>query len=152
MGEKTMGQSIGHRLLVRWDGVGVKAGPSITRETIAAWEAAARVSLTSAMRDYFCVANGMEKGAMDPENYVRFWTLAELKQDPSRSADGGIAALWLFADYSISALEYAIDLGESERNGHVLALGGVQPHHVAESFEEFVQHYLANSNALYGER
>ena len=45
-----------------------------------------------------------------------------------------------------------LTLGKSERNGQVLALGGLQTHHVAESFEEFVQHYLANSDALYGER
>jgi SMI1 / KNR4 family (SUKH-1) len=154
MSDETMETAIGHRLLVRWNGIGVKTGPRIGREAIAAWEAAAGVSLTNAMRDYFCVANGMEEGAMDPENYVRFWTLAELKQEPSPSpsANGGSDALWLFADYSISALEYAIDLGKSERNGQVVALGGLQTHHVAESFEEFVRHYLANSDALYGER
>jgi hypothetical protein len=146
-----MERTLGQRLLVRWNSGGIKSGPSVSRETIAAWETTAGASLTEAMRDYFYVANGMAKGAMDPESYVRFWTLAELQPVQPRPANSEKGALWLFADYSISALEYAIDLGKSERNGHVLALGGVRTHHVAESFEEFVEHYLANSDALYGE-
>lgn len=137
--------TVGDQLSARWKQLGLGCRVGLSDQLIAAWETSARVLMPDELREYFRVVDGMDRGAMDPRSYLRFWQLAEL--EPAR----GLPSTWLFADYSISALDYGINLERSERYGEVVALGGVRPHTIASSFGGFVKLYLDGSDALYGE-
>jgi len=136
--------SVGDKLSARWKQLGLGCRVGLSDQLIATWEKNARALMPDDMRAYFRVVDGMDEGAMDPHSYLRFWQLAELK--PAQ----GLPSTWLFADYSISALDYGINLDGSEKHGEVVALGGVRPHTIASSFGDFVKLYLDGSNALYG--
>jgi hypothetical protein len=97
---------------------------------------------------YLTTIGGMPPGSWD-ENLIRFWPLDEII--PVAEACGGSGhyeGYFIFADYSISAHEYAINL--SPKNNDVALVAGPQaPRPIAPNFTSFLATYLRDPQALF---
>ena len=95
--------------------------------------------------------DGMPPNHWDDE-LIRWWPIAEVKpvNDELKHAHGAYPNQFIFADWSLWAHAYAIDLGPGATRGRVVIVGGDRPIPVAASFTEFLDLYTARSDKLYG--
>ena len=97
--------------------------------------------------------DGMDENDTDDE-LIRFWQLVEMKpvlnELPSADPDTH-RSLFVFADWSISAYYYAIELSsENNELGAVSIVGGrAEPVPVAASFSEFLGSYLDDTMSVF---
>jgi hypothetical protein len=93
------------------------------------------------MQAYFLAVNGTNDNWAD-DCLLAFWPLQKVK--PASEPAG----LFIFADHSVSACEYAIRLSQTESEPcPVVVIGGPEPRVVADSFSEFVEIYLTGDFA-----
>ena len=94
------------------------------------------IRLPDELAELLMLADGMVDDEMD-DLLIRFWSARELK-----TFDGHV----LFADFSLCAHGYAIDL----KSGAVVVVGGPQPmREVAVSFPQFLKVYLTHPARLF---
>lgn len=123
------------------------------------FEARFDVILPTDLRNYFSCVNGMPLGATD-DALIRFWMLEEVvplsQGAPEYSHPQYIRnpdSLFLFADYSIWAHAYAIQLTTvSVESNKIYVIGYDSPILLVDSFSEFVDNYLINKELLLHQR
>jgi len=86
---------------------------------------------------YLTTLGGMKEGTWD-RHLIRFWPLPDIRPVEDMP---GYAGYFVFADYSISAHESAVQCRRSKRSDVVL-VAAATPVTIAATFSEFVAHYL----------
>ena len=145
--------TIGNKLLARWASEGVRVNHGASAEALATFETRHRVVLPGDVRDYFKCVNGMYDSLTD-EQLIRFWTLEEVKplseEAPAYSEPDYLTEahrVFVFADYSIWALAFAIRLSAYTSHSQlVYRIGGSRPVLLAKTFSEFVDVYMAGAS------
>lgn len=138
------------RLVTCWTSQGISLRQGVRSGGIQQFERNWRIHLPDDLVAYFLRVDGMALGEYDRQ-LIRFWPLSELKPAGSelRAIDVGLYAdEFLFADYSIWAHEYVINLG-ALAYGRVAIAGGVSPIQVAKSFGQFLERYLNDPDSLF---
>jgi len=114
------------------------------------------VILPAAVRDYFTLLNGTRGGQlhMEDPNLVSFWHLDEIKplreEMESYAANPSTQDLFVFADYSIWACGWAMELTRNESNvSLVYRINGREPIKIAESFNEFLTNYAKDDLSIF---
>ena len=143
--------SIGEKLKAHWSSMDLKINRGIPESELQLFERRYDVSLPDDFRSYFLSVNGMDANVCD-ESLIRFWPLQEVTPLPDEAPHlvglGTIAyanSLFVFADYSIWAHAYAIQLGRESVQNSVYIIAGATPDRIAGSFSEFVDLYLSKS-------
>lgn len=137
-------------LCSRWRAANVALRPAASEADIQNWEREKEVRLSADLRSLLLMANGMEEGEMDPRTMVRFWPLEEIREASKELGSESSAAdhfthFFVFADYSLWAHAYAIQLTNDRRDPNpVVIVGGDVPIHVATSFSHFIEKYLSD--------
>jgi len=132
------------------------ASPASERE-IAAFEERYGVRLPSDLRAYFATLNGGDlgrEGSMDQEMFS-FWRLDQVRTQKELSeGKGGRSDLFGFADWSIDAHVYVIQLrAHPQQSTPVFIDSGRGLQKVADSFSDFLVGYLRDDESvLYGVR
>lgn len=133
-----------HALLVqvgrRWSSNGVPPHVGASDSAIAEFEQRHGVRMPPDVAMYFRVLGGMELGDWD-EELIRFWKLAEVEPVPS------LAAYFVFADWSISAHEYAVQISDAHPSSVVCM--GREPLPIASTLETFWKQYLQDPAFLF---
>lgn len=121
----------------QWSRHGIRLGGWAKAEHLEGFKQRHKVPLPPEFEDYLRSVGGMLQGEAD-EHLLSFASLAEL-DDPQRWIGENRSRL-IFADYSIFAHCYAIDLV----SGQVFAYDGEEFLLLAERFHEFIDDYLAD--------
>lgn len=147
-------RSMMHELLRRWSSSGLKIREGATERAIRKFEDRYHVQLPEDLRTFYSIVDGMEENDMDPVEQMRFWPLSEvISVDEEFSGDetvAGCPGFYIFADYSLWAHGYAIDLrpGDPGTRGIIL-VGGDDPIAIASSFTDFIRKYLHDPQSLF---
>ena len=121
--------------VTRWKECGL-AREGATPGSLVDAEARLGIQLPDELAELLLLADGMDDDETD-ELLIRFWSASDLK-----SFDGHV----LFADFSLCAHGYAIDL----ESGAVVIVGGPQPMaEVALSLTDFLKAYLTHPARLF---
>lgn len=118
------------------------------------------VELPDDLKDYFLLLNGTNETY--DENFYAFYDLKQFSSIPDFYKDKqGIPNYQLlnktlenpfnyfvFADYHIDLFSYAIRITESKGDNAVFVLCGEEYFQIADSFSEFLELYLSNSEKL----
>jgi hypothetical protein len=146
-------EGVGSRMRDRWLSQGLSVNDGASPAAIAAFEARYQVVLPNSFREYIATADGFDLRQLD-DDVIRFWSLAQISPltywDPKyaeRPSYRNPESFFCFADWAADALVYFIRLTPSaEDYGKIYALGlDDKPEQFAESFEHFVDHYLART-------
>ena len=144
------------KLIERWESLGVPVRPGCAEERLAAFEAWAGAQIPADLRELLARANGADT---DPDGF-RFWPVEDYSPVDEQKAlhgyewpriDGG-GTYFVFCDYLQWSWAYAIRLAgtnDGESGGRIVPIGMNEMFTVAESFSEFVDLYLADSERLY---
>jgi len=139
-------ESLG-RLKSLWASQGIECGVPATRAELAEFEERHRVCLPDDLREYFLRVNGMARNQwwQWDEDLINFYPLADLVRCEETA---GPTARFIFADYSISAHEYAVELTTAPPpSGAVYAIG-LGPVLIARTFSEFLTRYLNRDDGV----
>lgn len=133
-----------------WTTQGIAFGPPVFMDDIEAFERKYSVLLPEDVREYLLKINGMNCNCCD-ENLIRFWSLSEVTPlselgDYRRHPESPY--YFVFADWSLSAREYAIRLSSDPSAKNTVVVTDSPAVEVAKSFQEFIQHYLAGNAAV----
>lgn len=141
---------------VRTDLLGLygSARPPASEVDIRDFEVRCSAVLPGDLRDAYTLMNGADHPTDPYTSWVRFWPIEEWRpvQDlrPAMASGGNEAELFLFADYGIECVYYAINLKPtSPQFGSVHALGDTRATQVAPSFQKFVQLVRSDSDELH---
>ena len=126
-----------------WNAAGI-ARPAATQAELAKAEARCGIRFSRTFGDLYLAADGMAAGASD-RHALRFWPLSELEPATHRTND----SLLIFADWSLSAHEYAISLGGRSEADSVVIVGGDATIVVASDFSVFLNFYLHEPDRLF---
>jgi hypothetical protein len=145
--------SAGETLKRYWLRHGIKLNRGVSEDELAAFEDVYRVRLPKDLREYFAAVNGFDGSEhwMTDENVITFLALNEMKplSEAWSPKIADAASYFVFADYSLSAHVYAIQLSNSSGNNPVVvAYDDENLVKVASSFSEFVQGYVEDNNAV----
>lgn len=144
--------SILDELIDQWHsmGMGANLGTGVDQSAIVEFERINKIVLPAQYKCYLAVVNGFRGGEQD-ENGFRFWPLEELS-DLERCGISvrpikGDVAYFVFADYMDRSWGYAIDCSF----GMIYMVGARSNdlEKVADSFFEFIDFYLKDSEKLY---
>ncbi len=134
---------------------GVAPRPPVQPQALAAFEEHYKVRLPADFRAYFSVCDGMDDGVMD-EDMFSFWDLSrlrpiqeELPNEPAYREFPGANRFLCFADWSISADIFAIELHSDPTSANRVFALGPRPLGIS-SFSDFVDAYLRECRALLG--
>ena len=149
-------------LQATWRKRGIDASKGCSPDVIRQFERNTAVSLTTLIRSYLLLSDGM--AISDGRDFddlgfsfwpLRQWTTAsdELAQQGEESVEPWLQKAFVFADYMTRSWSYAVYLGHevAEKYGAVFRIGSPGVEECAPSFEAFLQLYLENSRLLYGE-
>ena len=128
----------------RWTEQSIQTEPPATIANLRAFESAFNVRCPDDFASYLTTLGGMKDGMWD-RHLIRFWPLPEIR--PLEDMPD-YAGYFVFADYSISAHEYALQCGRSNRSDVVL-VGAATLRTIAATFSEFVARYLDDIGALF---
>ena len=110
------------------------------------------VRLPDDLKASYSLMDGADDSTNPGGSWMRFWPIHEFvpaKDKPRAARDDG-RKLFVFADYAIACVYYVVDLRPGSGSfGHVHALGATRVTEVAQTFAEFVQLVLANSDKLH---
>jgi hypothetical protein len=120
------------RIVARWGGAGL---PPVSAAAVVSFERRV-ATVPPVLKQLLSKANGMQPNTMDGELF-RFWPIEEWET----ARDGYV----VFADYSISAHEYAWH----ESNESVAIIGGDVPSIVAPTVDEFLKYYLDEPKRMF---
>jgi hypothetical protein len=148
------------RLVERWSGDGLTIAAGVSEEGLRRFETKYGVRLSSVpdFREYLLNVDGMAQiGGQDcDEKGFAFWSLSRIKSVPEECAESkvetprldDIGDYFAFADYMQWSWAYAICVAPNQL-GKILQFGTPSPRIVADSFSQFVDAYLADSEQLY---
>ncbi len=148
------------RLVERWSGDRLTIAAGVSEEGLRRFETKYGVRLSSVpdFREYLLNVNGMAQiGGQDcDEKGFAFWPLRRIKRVTEECAESNVETprfddignYFAFADYMQWSWAYAICVAPNQR-GKVLQFGTHSPRIVADSFSQFVDAYLADSEQLY---
>jgi hypothetical protein len=139
-------ESLLAELTRRWHEQGVPVLPGASESQLRAFESTHKVQCPGDFATYLCTLGGMLAGAMD-EHLVRFWPLTEIQPVSETTDPAGPGRYFVFADYSISAFEYAIRLSTSTESA-IAIIGGHAPMIVSSTFAEFLMVYLTDPMSI----
>ncbi len=148
-----MAASFVSKLKGYWEQLGLAHAAGASAAEIAAFEQRYGVTLSQDLREYFRELNGLDighEGASDLD-LISFWRLDQVEQGKGENWD-----IYYFADWSIDACQYGVQLSSDVTSGHVfLDCGGFDKRSdllkVASSFSEFIEGYLRKDEfVLYG--
>jgi hypothetical protein len=150
--------AIGDEIAARWRRDGVPTAPGVGDSECLAFERAHGACLPDDFRRYLQIVNGT-LGQLDGDLFC-FWSLRDIRSVATvlehRRPDSQLfERCFVFADYSISAWFYAIQLvGDDSNVGQVflVAVDGTRQAPLAQTFSEFGRFYLADAQELYGGR
>jgi hypothetical protein len=152
-----MGMNLIGELRDYWQQRGI-ANPILpSREDVTAFEQRYRVTLPTALADYFLLVNGTREGQWncEDEDLISFWHLDQIRTirelDPTE-AIAGADRLFVFADWSIDAHAWAVRLSSDARSSTpvLITCGSLQE--VSPTFEDFLTGYMARARwALFSE-
>jgi hypothetical protein len=134
-------------LKIAWLDAGVSLRTGVTTASLRAFESRNGVQLPTAFAAYLMEVDGMNDAEMD-RDAIRFWPLDEIEPADRILADERLSGQFVFADYSLWAHGYAIDL--SAKRGPVSIVGGAEPLPIAESFDAFLGAYVCRSEVIFG--
>ncbi|MDT4969188.1 MAG: / family [Acidobacteriota bacterium] len=141
-----IGQTLKHHWLER----DIKLNQGASEEELATFEATHNVRLPGDLRSYFAAANGFDGSEhwMADRDLITFLSLDEAKPvSQVLPLDINDNSYFVFADYSLSAHFYAIQLSSGlEHSGTVAVFNGDVPIKVADSFSEFAEGYMKHKN------
>ena len=131
------------RLKSVWASQGIECGVPATQAELAEFEEHYRVCLPDDLREYFLRINGMARNKwwQWDEDLINFYPLAHLVRCDEAT---GPTVRFIFADHSISAHEYAVELlitAAPSPSGAIYAIGS-GPVLIARTFSEFLTRYL----------
>jgi hypothetical protein len=131
----------------RWreQGLNVALGASIAE--VRSFESMFQVQCPADFVTYLLTLGGMPEGVWD-EHLIRFWPLDEIRPVGGETNPMAHSGYFVFADYSISALEFGIHLSIPSRPV-VALIGGPAPKAVASSFTEFLSLYLSDPTSVF---
>jgi len=136
-----------------WVAQGVQPSSGATDVEIRAFEVRRGCKLAQEVRSYFKQVNGVvggRDGKRDRE-LLAFWNLNQV--EPAADEAGTVASgpLLVFADWSLSAHDYAFRADAGGPGSEVFLIGGRKPEKVASSLGEFLRGYMAgNRGVLFG--
>ena len=139
-------ESLG-RLKSVWASQGIECAVPATHAELAEFEEGHRVCLPDDLREYFLRVNGMARNEwwQWDDDLINFYPLAELIRCEETA---GQTARFVFADHSISAHEYAVELTASlPLSGSVYVIGS-GPVLIARTFSEFLARYLNRDDGV----
>ncbi len=136
--------------VARCRAAGVSVRRPATESEFAAFERRFGVPLPECVQSLLSVADGMDEGDAD-ENGIRFWPLeafrpvSEELPTVDRAAHAG---LFVFADYSMWAHAYAVDLSPGGVFP-VFLVGGEEPLPIAPTFADFMRGCVRDQTSLF---
>jgi|HubBroStandDraft_1064217.scaffolds.fasta_scaffold24990_2 hypothetical protein len=146
------------RVINRWKQEGVSPRAPCPFAAVHAFERKEGLVLPEDFRTYWLSADGMPEalGQSQDSAGFSFWPLhrvaradVELKQrSPTTPLGPESASYYVFADYLDWSWAYAIKL-RPMGIGHVVTVGTLSEHTVAQSFSEFLDAYLLDASTLY---
>lgn len=131
----------------QWREQGLEVASGASLPELRTFESRFQVQCPEDFAMYLLTLGGMPKGVWD-EHLIRFWPLAEIRPAEGETDPSTHSGYFLFADYSISAHEYGIQLSTSPRSD-VALIGGPAPKTVAPSFSEFLTLYLSDPASIF---
>ena len=148
--------SVGESLKRYWSSHNVEINAGASAETLKSFEGNYGVTLPDDLRDFFSCVNGMPPEVTD-DALIRFWMLEEVeplhKGAPAYSDPTYIQnpdSIFLFADYSLWVHAYAIRLTNKPAEvNEVFVIGGESSIVLFNSFSEFIDNYLTNTDLLF---
>lgn len=139
-------QGILQQLIERWAEYPGHLELGVSEARLIDVERALDIRLPADLRSYFLAVNGT--GSQMDIDMFRFWPLEELRPiDIDHIEYGLYPGCFLFADWSLDAWQYAVQLtDESDTSGPIFVIGRLSPpaECVANSFTDFLSRYLAN--------
>jgi SMI1 / KNR4 family (SUKH-1) len=142
------------RVRTVWERQGIQNRNVATDNEIGTFENKYAVALPPIVREYFCELNGTKIGklGMEDGHFVGFWHLDQVRpieEECPEYATGGEPNLFIFADYSIWALGYAVRLSMAAATA-VFLVGGSAGEliRLAPDFEEFLRKYAAGDETV----
>ncbi|HEX8429033.1 SMI1/KNR4 family protein [Hymenobacter sp.] len=148
-------------LKIIWERAKIRSEWTASESDILKFETDHNVKLPEDFRSYFETVNGMD-GEVD-SGFYEFYSLNKVEDVVTQLGDyHGIPKhsdilheieypemCFVFADYSISVIVYAIRLGNvNTTKNEVYAICGGIHEVIAESFSDFISLYLENPDAL----
>lgn len=126
----------------RWASLGIALLPGASSQAVGEFEQLHGLRLPEELSRYFRSFGGMKDNEWD-NDLVRFWGLYELTMVPNA------ANYFVFADWSLSAHEYAVRI--SDEGTEVVVLYENDLVLIAPTFGAFLQTYLSDPEALFPE-
>jgi hypothetical protein len=146
------------KLIQRWSAEGLAIVPGVSEDAVLAFESKHGVAIPADFREYLLHVDGMSQvGGHDcDEQGFGFWPLSRIKTVPDECAANNVQVPTLesvehyfaFADYMQWSWAYAISF-EGRHGGKILQFGTLSPRIIADSFAEFVEAYVHDSEQLY---
>ena len=148
------------KLVQRWSADGLTIAAGVSEEGLRRFETKYGVRLLSVpdFGEYLLNLDGMAQiGGHDCDGKgFAFWPLSRIKSVPEECAENkvevprfdDIGIYFAFADYMQWSWAYAICVAPNQL-GQILQFGTRSPRIVADSFSQFVDAYLADSEQLY---
>jgi len=140
------------RLRDYWRGLACVNPRPASAEEIVAFEKRHKVQMPPLVREYFETLNGTQEGEshMEDEELISFWHLDQLQplEDRPSVSPLHVPSFFLFADWSINAHEWAVQLTDNSSTRGPVAIMYDPPQQVAASFEEFLRRYLERADEV----
>lgn len=137
----------------RWIAAGATARDGASAEDLHHFELKYGVSLPADVVAFYRGVDGMASNDWD-EELIRWWPIAEVKpvNEDLELVHDTYGGHFAFADWSLCAHAYALELASGSTHGRVVIAGSHRPIPVAASFTEFLDLYIARSDRLYAVR
>jgi len=144
------------KLKAYWVTQGISSGDPASTADLAAFEEQYRVRLPPALRAYFAEVNGIRRTVKFEEemdqDLIRFWPLDEVRplsvECPANPAPRDAESLFVFADWSIAGWFYVVRVSKAETLATVYIVDDERLTPVSDSFETFLERYLARDSAV----
>lgn len=155
--EKTLERLL-NNIRRRWQDQGLTVQAGASDAQLADFERKYRVKLPDTLRTLLKFVDGMADGDVDDDLYC-FWPISDIKTvgeicktglGPAKIDPADYENYFVFADYCISAWDYAIELDSNPNNPGPVYRVFCEPvkEKIAESFFEFLQMYAEDPNKL----
>lgn len=131
----------------RWHEQGLHVASGVSQTELKHFESTFQVQCPPDFATYLLTLGGMPTGEWD-EHTIRFWPLSEIRPIDGDTGSPTHSGYFVFADYSISAHEYGIQLSTAP-HAAVALIGGLAPKTVASTFTEFLALYLSDPTSIF---
>lgn len=136
-----------HRLVQRWRDADITVNSPLACSEIAKFEVKRRIDLPGDFKSYLSVADGMQDGQTD-ENVMSFLSLKLMDENTQWQPLEKKCVNLVFAEFLIFSHVYALRIPTGGGNSAVVARDGTHELHLADSFELFVESYLADPEEI----